>query len=362
MTDQEHHDELGKTLSEQPPSGRPPRRPDRFESTQRTAAIVLLSMVVPVIGYLLYAQWIGPVLQSRQSNSSNIQDALVASQLQATARAEVWAIVTAEAQAEADAEALADFRLTTEVEVRATVVAEAAATDSAEFIQQATLSAVETQSAFDILAMEGTVSAQVQSTSEAVAAATLEAYQDQQQDLLNTFVLATVQSLYEGDVTRVADTANNRTITIVSSVAAFVVGGVAMMLGASYLARPSRSRRTRQAEKQITASPQYVTVDCSCQAQQVLCHQCEGTGEVLYTDADTNRYMYRYCPRCNGTGYTDCEICSGRGQYYKEAKAIEMPTEEPAQAAQASSVGWSNRIRAFFALIDHIASNQRADP
>lgn len=348
-------------MSENQPSGPPPRRPDRFESTQRTFAIVLLSMVVPVIGYLLYVQWIGPIVQGRQPNSTSVQDALIASQLQATARAEVWAVVTAEAQAQAEADALQNFRLTTEVEVRATVEAEAAATQSAELLQQATLAAVETQSAFDLLAMQGTVSAQVQSTSEAVAAATLEAFQDEQQALLNTYVLATVQSLYEGDVTRVADSANSRTVTILSSVAAFVVGGAAVLLGASYLARPSRSRRaSRNAEKQLPASPQYVTVRCSCQGEQVLCHQCEGTGEVLYTDADTNRYMYRYCPRCNGTGYTDCDICSGRGQYYKEAKAIEMPAEESAPAAP-ERVGWSSRIRAFFALIDHIASNQRAD-
>ena len=67
---------------------------------QRTFAIMLLTIVVPIIGYLLYVEWIGPTIQARtetqEGPSAEIQEALIASQLQATARAEVWATVTAE--------------------------------------------------------------------------------------------------------------------------------------------------------------------------------------------------------------------------------------------------------------------------
>ena len=323
---------------------------------------MLLSFVVPIIGYLLYVEWVGPLLAERQQvNTTRIEEALADSQLQATARAEVWQSVTADAQIDAQELAQQSYRATLEVEIRSTVEAEAAATRSAELLQQATVSAVETQGAFNLIAMEGTVSAQVQATSESVADATLSAYKVEQDSLVSAYVLATVQVLYDGDIAPVPEVVDNseRLLTIIASLSAFVVGGIAVLLGAIYWTRPNESRRTRRTSKKIAPSPEYVMVQCSCKAEQVLCYQCDGTGEVMYTDSETNRYMYRYCPRCNGTGYTDCEICSGRGQYYKEAKAIEAPVEEPQPVEE--PVGWSSRVRSFFSSIDHITPNQRAD-
>ena len=350
-------------MSEEPSRRPRPQRPNQLVTTQRTLAVVLLTIVVPIIGYLLYVQWIGPELAARQATPntpSDIEDALFVSQLQATARAEVWATITAESSLDEETRLRNSLKATAMIEARETLVLEAAATSAAEAKQQATLAAVETQNAFTMLAMEGTVSSQVRATSNAIAEATVSAYQKNQDNLLDTYVLGTVQTLYEGDVVGVNTAANERTMTIVTSVGAFLVGGIAVLIGASYLMRPNQQRRTRQANQQFHEPSPYVTVQCACEGEKVLCHQCEGTGEVLYTDADTNRYMYRYCPRCNGIGYTDCEICSGRGQYYKETKAIDIPVEEPAPL-NAAQTGWSNRVRAFFTLIDHIASNQRAD-
>lgn len=329
---------------------------------QRTFAIVLLTIVVPIIGYLLYVEWIGPALQARttvqEDPSAEIQQALIASQLQATARAEVWATVTAETPVDEETQLIDILKATAMIEARETLVIESEATAAAEARQQATIAAVETQNAFSMLAMEGTVASQVRATSNAVTEATIAAYQSQQDDMLDVYVLGTVQTLYEGDVVGITSAANDRTMAIMTSAGAFVVGGIVFLLGASYLMRPTQ-RRTQRANQQLANSSQYVTVQCTCQGEKVLCHQCEGTGEVLYTDVDTSRYMYRYCPRCAGTGYSDCDVCSGRGQYYKEAKAMDMPAEESAPAA---STGWSSRVRAFFALVDNIASNQRADP
>ncbi|MGB1253464.1 MAG: hypothetical protein ACPG8W_22820, partial [Candidatus Promineifilaceae bacterium] len=256
---------------EQQQQGDPRRRtpPDRFERTQRTAAVILLAFVVPVIGYLLYIQWLGPLIESRQTNTTGIQEALVASQLQATARAEVWAAVTADAQVgiRIDEETLAQqsYRATLEVELRSTIESEIAATQSAELLQKATISAVETQGAVNLLAMEGTVSAEVRATSDAVAASTISAYQTEQDDLMEMYVLATVQTLYEGDRVQVIEDPNNQTLLIVSAVGASLVGVLILLVGANYLTRPATPRRKRQADKEIVPSPQYITVDCQCQ-------------------------------------------------------------------------------------------------
>ena len=126
---------------------------------QRTLAIVLLSIVVPVIGYIVYGQYIAPALQTRNQNPSGIRDALIQSQVEATARAEVWQVITSEAIAAAESNALLDFRTTIADEVRPTIRAEIEATQAAEALQQATVIAVQTQAAFDAVVSEGTLKA-----------------------------------------------------------------------------------------------------------------------------------------------------------------------------------------------------------
>ena len=45
------------------------------------------------------------------------------------------------------------------------------------------------------------------------------------------------------------------------------------------------------------------------------CLECEGQGEVEVMGLDEDRYHWRSCDDCNGTGYAEkpyCEICQGK--------------------------------------------------
>ena len=132
---------------------------------------MLLSIVVPIIGYLLYGQLIAPRLQDTSNSSSQLQTALQESQIRATARAEVWESVTSDAQNQQLSVEEQSFRATTELALRETIELETAATRSAELLQQSTIAAVETNAAVELLMLESTISVQIEGTAQAVAAA-----------------------------------------------------------------------------------------------------------------------------------------------------------------------------------------------
>jgi DnaJ-class molecular chaperone len=48
----------------------------------------------------------------------------------------------------------------------------------------------------------------------------------------------------------------------------------------------------------------------------VECRKCHGTGHLHFEDEDDEETVDRdeACYACDGTGYIDCEACSGRGR------------------------------------------------